>query len=78
MAVRKRLEMLNAGYEWVVDIDLERFFDTGHHDKLMRIISNTIEDGAVISLIRKYLVSGVMSNGIYEVIHEGTPQGGLC
>lgn len=76
MAVRKSLEMLNNGYEWVVDIDLERFFDTVHHDKLMRIISNTIEDGNVISLIRKYLISGVMSNGNYEEIHEGTPQGG--
>ena len=76
MAVRKSLEMLNDGYEWVVDIDLERFFDTVHHDKLMRIISNTIEDGDVISLIRKYLVSGVMNNGTYEEIHEGTPQGG--
>jgi len=78
MAVRKSLEMLNDGYEWVVDIDLERFFDTVHHDKLMRIISNTIEDGDVISLIRKYLVSGVMNNGTYEEVHEGTPQGGLC
>jgi len=76
MAVRKSLELLNGGYEWVVDIDLERFFDTVHHDKLMRIISNTIEDGDVISLIRKYLVSGVMNNGTYEEIHEGTPQGG--
>ena len=76
MAVRKSLEMLNNGYEWVVDIDLERFFDTVHHDKLMRIISNTISDGNVISLIRKYLVSGVMNKGTYEDTPEGTPQGG--
>ena len=75
-AVLKSLEMLNEGYEWVVDIDLERFFDTVNHDRLMRIISNTIDDGDVISLIRKYLVSGVMSDGKYEATPLGTPQGG--
>lgn len=75
-AVLKSLEMLNEDYEWVVDIDLERFFDTVHHDKLMRIISNTIADGDVISLIRKYLVSGVMREGRYEATSLGTPQGG--
>mgnify|MGYP002562558691 FL=1 len=76
MAIRKSLECLNDGYDWVVDIDLERFFDTVHHDKLMRIISNTIKDGDVISLIRKYLASGVMVNGKYEETLVGTPQGG--
>ena len=75
-AVLKSLEKLNEGYEWVVDIDLERFFDTVHHDKLMRIISNTVEDGDVISLVRKYLVSGVMSDGEYTDTPQGTPQGG--
>ncbi|MEC5305241.1 group II intron reverse transcriptase/maturase [Bacillus thuringiensis] len=76
MAIVKSLELLNDGYDWIVDIDLERFFDTVHHDKLMRIISNTIYDGDVISLIRKYLVSGVMVNGKYEETPVGTPQGG--
>lgn len=76
MAIVKSLEFLNDGHDWVVDIDLERFFDTVHHDKLMRIISNTINDGDVISLIRKYLVSGVMVNGRYETTPVGTPQGG--
>src|SRR5690625_3822675 len=76
MAVIKALEHINDGYEWLVDIDLERFFDTVHHDKLMRIISRTIKDGDVISLIRKYLVSGVMVNGKYEDTPVGTPQGG--
>ena len=51
---------MNDGYTWMVDIDLEKFFDTVNHDKLMRLISNTIKDGDVISLIRKFLVSGVM------------------
>ena len=76
MAIIKSLEFLNDGYEWIVDIDLERFFDTVNHDKLMRIIANTINDGDVISLIRKYLVSGVMVNGNYEETPVGTPQGG--
>ncbi|GAA3334202.1 hypothetical protein GCM10020331_101240 [Ectobacillus funiculus] len=71
----KSLEFLNEGHDWIVDIDLERFFDTVHHDKLMRIISNTIHDGDVISLIRKYLVSGVMVYGKYEETPVGTPQG---
>ncbi|GEL78704.1 hypothetical protein TMU01_29390 [Tenuibacillus multivorans] len=75
MAIVQALEYLNDGYDWLVDIDLERFFDTVHHDKLMRIISHTIKDGDVISLIRKYLVSGVMVNGKYENIPK-TPQGG--
>jgi RNA-directed DNA polymerase len=76
MAIVKSLEFLNDGHDWVVDIDLERFFDTVHHDKLLRIISNTIDDGDVISLIRKFLVSGVMVNGRYEETPVGTPQGG--
>jgi RNA-directed DNA polymerase len=76
MAIIKSLEFLNDGHDWIVDIDLERFFDTVHHDKLMRIIANTINDGDVISLIRKYLVSGVMVNGKYEETPVGTPQGG--
>lgn len=76
MAIIKSLEFLNDGYDWVVDIDLERFFDTVHHDKLMRLIANIIDDGDVISLIRKYLVSGVMVNGSYEETPVGTPQGG--
>lgn len=76
MAIVQSLECLNDGYDWVVDIDLERFFDTVHHDKLMRIIANTLDDGDVISLIRKYLASGVMVKGKYEETPVGTPQGG--
>jgi group II intron reverse transcriptase/maturase len=75
-AVLKSLELINDGYDWVVDIDLERFFDTVHHDRLMNIISRTVIDGDVISLIRKFLVSGVMINNKYEDTIIGTPQGG--
>lgn len=76
MAIVRSLELLNDGYDWIVDIDLERFFDTVHHDRLMNIISRTIKDGDVISLIRKFLVSGVMIKGRYEDTDIGTPQGG--
>lgn len=67
---------MNDGYTWMVDIDLEKFFDTVNHDKLMRLISNTIKDGDVISLIRKFLVSGVMMDDEYKESVIGTPQGG--
>lgn len=76
MAIVRSLEIINDGYDWVVDIDLERFFDTVHHDRLVNIISRTIKDGDVISLIRKFLVSGVMTQGKYEDTTIGTPQGG--
>lgn len=64
------------GYDWIVDIDLERFFDTVNHDRLTNIISRTIKDGNLISLIRAFLDSGVMVNGRYEDTPIGTPQGG--
>jgi len=78
MAMIKALEIFNDGYTWIVDIDLERFFDTVHHDRLMNIVARTVEDGDVISLIRKYLVSGVVVDGKHEKTTVGTPQGGLC
>ena len=62
-AVIKALEYLNDGYEWIVDIDLEKFFDTVNQDKLITIIGKTIIDGDVVSLIRKYLSAGVMERG---------------
>jgi len=76
MAIVRSLELINDGYDWIVDIDLERFFDTVHHDRLMNIISRTVKDGDVISLIRKFLVSGVMVGERYEGTTVGTPQGG--
>lgn len=72
----KALEYLNEGYEWIVDIDLERFFDTVDQDRLINIIMRTIKDGDVVSLIRKYLSAGVMDGGIVKAIEKGTPQGG--
>ena len=75
-AVIRGLEYLNEGYEWIVDIDLEKFFDTVNQDKLITIIGKTITDGDVVSLIRKYLSAGVMEKGIVKPTYVGTPQGG--
>lgn len=75
-AVIRALEYLNDGYEWIVDIDLERFFDTVNQDRLITIIGKTIKDGDVVSLIRKYLSAGVMEKGIVKATEIGTPQGG--
>ena len=77
-AVLKALEMMNDGHNWIVDIDLAKFFDTVDHDKLMTIFGRTIKDGDVISLVRKFLVSGVMIDDEYKDTIVGTPQGGLC
>ena len=76
MAIIKLLEYFNDGYDWIVDIDLQKFFDTVCHDKLISIIMKTIHDGELVSLIRKYLVSGVMGNGVISPTKVGTPQGG--
>ena len=76
MAILQTLEYLNDGYEWIVDLDLERFFDTVHHDRLMNLVSRTVKDGDVISLIRKFLVSGVQIDDQYKETVIGTPQGG--
>lgn len=75
-AIAKCKEYIESGYTWTVDIDIANYFDTVNHDKLIRIISDTIKDGRVVSLIRKYLKSGVMVNGVVMEVSEGTPQGG--
>ena len=76
MAVIRALECMNDGYYWIVDLDLEKFFDTVNQDRLINIIRRTIKDGEVVSLIRKFLESGVMENGKYQPTKVGTPQGG--
>ena len=75
-AVIKALECFNNGYDWIVDIDLQSFFDEVNQDKLMAIIHRTIKDDDVISLIRKFLQSGVMEKGVIQETKKGTPQGG--
>lgn len=76
--VLRALEMMNDGHSWIVDIDLTKFFDTVDHDRLMTIFGRTIKDGDVISVVGKFLVSGVMIDDEYEDTIVGTPQGGLC
>ena len=70
------LDLFNDGFIWVVDIDLEKFFDNVPQDRLMSLVHNIINDGDTESLIRKYLQAGVMINGQIEKSNLGTPQGG--
>lgn len=75
-AIIKLLEYLNDGYTYIVDIDLEKFFDNVPQDKLMYLVGKTVKDLDVISLVTKYLRAGVMIRGRYEDTSIGTPQGG--
>ena len=75
-ALKQCQQNITDGYKCVVDMDLERYFDTVNHSRLIQILSETIKDGRVISLIHKYLNAGVMSGGIFERSEEGVPQGG--
>ena len=75
-AIVKLLEYFNDGYTYIVDIDLEKFFDNVPQDKLMTLVHNLINDPDTESLIRKYLNAGVMVKGKYEKTTKGTPQGG--
>jgi RNA-directed DNA polymerase len=74
-ALKKASEYVKEGYEWVVDIDLEKFFDKVNHDILMERISRKIKDKRVLKLIRRYLQSGMMQNGVVMERQAGTPQG---
>ena len=75
-AVQKSQEYIQEGYDWVVDIDLEKFFDRVNHDMLMARVARMVKDKRVLKLIRAYLESGVMLNGVVMETEEGTPQGG--
>ena len=75
-AVLKAQAYQNEGYHYVVDLDLEKFFDRVNHDKLMGKIRRDIQDVRVLKLIRAYLNAGVMDNGVVTRAEEGTPQGG--
>jgi len=76
MAITKALEYFNDGYDWIVDIDLEKFFDNVPHDRLLRMVSDVVKDGNVVSLVNKFLKAGVMIQDNYEDTFVGTPQGG--
>jgi RNA-directed DNA polymerase len=75
-AVRQAQTYVEAGYGWVVDMDLEKFFDQVNHDKLMARVARVVKDKRVLKLIRAYQESGMMVNGVVMETEEGTPQGG--
>ena len=75
-ALKQCQRNVNDGYVYVVDMDLEKFFDTVSQSKLIEVLSRTIKDGRVISLIHKYLNAGVISKGMFEKTEVGMPQGG--
>ena len=75
-AIDRATEYVNSGLEWVIDLDLSKFFDTVNHSKLLQVLSERVKDGRVISLIHKYLNAGVINKGIFEKTEVGMPQGG--
>ncbi|EOJ8862336.1 group II intron reverse transcriptase/maturase [Escherichia coli] len=75
-AVKQAQEYIGAGYHWVVDLDLEKFFDRVNHDVLMSRIAKRVSDKRVLSLIRRFLNAGVMDAGLVRPLTEGMPQGG--
>ena len=75
-AIRKVIANANDGYEYVIDLDLAKFFDTVNHSKLLQVLSETIKDGRVISLIHKFLRAKIMDEGKVTTPTIGTPQGG--
>ena len=76
MAIQAARKHIEDGGRWVVDLDLEKFFDRVNHDKLMSLVARKVKDKRVLRLIRKYLESGTLMNGIKVKNEEGTPQGG--
>ena len=75
-AIAQAQQYIAAGYGWVIDLDLEKFFDRVNHDKLMGQIAKRVEDKRLLKLIRAFLNAGVMENGLVSPSVEGTPQGG--
>ena len=75
-AIEEVLVYLNEGYEWVIDLDIEKYFDTVNHDKLISILRERINDAKTLRLIRQFLQAGVMEDGLISPSKEGVPQGG--
>lgn len=75
-AMLEALSYLNEGYEWIVDLDIEKYFDTVNHDKLISTLREEVNDKTTLNLIRKFLRAGVMENGLESPTETGVPQGG--
>ena len=75
-AMMKTLEYLNEGYDWVIDLDIEKYFDTVNHDKLISILRERVNDSTTLNIIRKFMRAGVMENGLIRPSEIGVPQGG--
>ena len=75
-AIMRPLDYLNEGYEWVVDLDIEAYFDTVNHDKLISILRERVFDSATLHLVRKFLQAGIMEKGLVKSNTIGMPQGG--
>ena len=75
-AIMRTLDYLNEGYEWVVDLDIEAYFDTVNHDKLISILRERVFDSATLHLVRKFLQAGIMEKGLVKSNTIGMPQGG--
>ena len=69
----RTLDYLNEGYEWVIDLDIEAYFDTVNHDKLISILREHVNDSTTLHLIRKFLQAGIMENGLVKASTIGMP-----
>lgn len=76
LAIDKVLEHLNNGYEWIIDLDIEKYFDTVNHDKLISILREKVNDSGTLHLIRAFLRAGIMEKGLVTISEIGMPQGG--
>lgn len=73
MAMEEVINSLNEGYEWIIDLDIEKFFDTVNHDKLTSILRENVNDATTLHLVRAYLRAGVLDNGLVKSTTVGTP-----
>lgn len=77
-AMEEAMTYLNEGKTWIVDFDIEKYFDTVNHDKLISILRENVNDAVILHLIRSFLKAGVMDDGLASPTDEGVPQGSLC